>query len=172
MLQEKQKDMKLQLWRNATLQLEIHDTTFLIDPMLGAKGSFGAFPWTDDSRANPLVDLPFPAEELNAKLGGIDAVFVSHLHPDHWDAAAVELLDKNTFILCPATIAETIASYGFLNILELPHQHHFGDIGLHLTHGQHGTGEIGQKMGPVNGVVLRIRGKASMRPGTPSGADR
>ena len=77
--------MKIQLWRNATIELEIGDTVFLIDPMLGEKGSFGPFPWTEDKRANPLVGLPFTHEKLKKKLEQVDAVFITHLHPDHWD---------------------------------------------------------------------------------------
>jgi L-ascorbate metabolism protein UlaG (beta-lactamase superfamily) len=44
-----------------------------------------------------------PVGEL---LRGVDAVFVSHLHSDHFDAAAQQLLPKDLPILCPAPIAE------------------------------------------------------------------
>ncbi|MEQ8705831.1 MAG: MBL fold metallo-hydrolase [Phaeodactylibacter sp.] len=132
--------------------------TFLIDPMLGRKGSFGVFPWTDDERANPLVELPFSDEELSRKLDGVDAVFVSHLHPDHWDEAAVKRIDKTTPVICPGGIAKAIASYGFQNILELHHLLNFEGINLHLANGQHGTGEIGEKMGPVNGILFEHQG--------------
>lgn len=149
--------MKLQLWRNATLQLAIHDCTFLIDPMLGKKGSFGIFPWTDDKRENPLVELPFSDDELKTKLTGIDAVLVSHLHPDHWDETAINLIDKNISVICPATIRSAIAYYGFQQILPLQEQLTFRGIKLYLTDGQHGTGEIGEKMGRVNGFVFQYQ---------------
>ena len=38
------------------------------------------------------MELPIPVEEL---LDNVDAVIITHLHEDHWDAAAVELIDKN-----------------------------------------------------------------------------
>ncbi|WP_241486037.1 hypothetical protein [Chryseobacterium angstadtii] len=60
--------MKLQLWRNATLLLQIGEKNILIDPMLGKKGSLGKFPMTDNELLNPLVGLPFSEEELNHKL--------------------------------------------------------------------------------------------------------
>lgn len=147
--------MKLQLWRNATLQITSQKTNLLIDPMLGKKGSFGPFPWTNDTRENPLVDLPFSDNGLKQKLDSIDAVFISHLHPDHWDEAAIKLIDKSTSIICPEPIAEAIAGYGFQNVKSIQQELQFNDLGLNLTDGQHGTGEIGEKMGLVNGFVIK-----------------
>lgn len=146
--------MHIQLWRNATIQIAIEDTNILIDPMLGEKGSIGPFPYTDDQRENPLVPLPFSEEKLRKKLERIDAVFVSHLHPDHWDEAAIRLIEKTTTIICPEPLVETIASYGFQKIITLNDQITLNHIQLHLTNGQHGTGEIGEHMGQVNGIVL------------------
>ena len=146
--------MHIQLWRNATIQITIDNTNVLIDPMLGEKGSIGPFPFTHDQRKNPLVPLPFSEEKLRKKLERIDAVFVSHLHPDHWDEAAIGLIEKTTKIICPEPLAKTIASYGFQNIISLNDQITLDNIQLHLTNGQHGTGDIGEHMGQVNGIVL------------------
>ena len=101
-----------------------------------------------------MVPLPFSEEELRKKLKCIDAVFVSHLHPDHWDEAAIRLIEKTTTIICPEPLAETISSYGFQKIITLNDHMMLDDIQLHLTNGQHGTGEIGEHMGQVNGIVL------------------
>ncbi|RXM38997.1 MBL fold metallo-hydrolase [Chryseobacterium sp. CH21] len=147
--------MKLQLWRNATLLLNIDGISILIDPMLGDKGSMGKIPMTDSELLNPLVDLPFSREELKKKLEGIDAVAVTHLHPDHWDAAAVELLDKNIPVICSNVIADYIAEQGFTNILIVNDQLQWKNIEISTTKGQHGTGEIGEKMGIVNGFVFK-----------------
>lgn len=147
-------DMKLQLWRNATLQLTIHDYSLLIDPMLGKKGSLGVFPWTEDQRTNPLVDLPFSEKQLREKLASIDAVFVSHLHPDHWDEAAAQQINNTIPIICPEAIAGAMASYGFRDVQALTAPLAINQGTLHLTDGQHGTGEIGEKMGQVHGLVV------------------
>jgi len=146
--------MRIQLWRNATLKLTINGINFLIDPMLGKKGSFGLFPWTEDGKMNPLVDLPFTEEELASELEDIDAVMVTHLHPDHWDVAATKLLNKTTPLICPTGIASQIKSFGFSNVKEIADFLSFNGIEIHLTSGQHGTGEIGVKMGEVYGFVL------------------
>lgn len=147
--------MKLQLWRNATLLLNIDGISILIDPMLGKKGSLGQFPMTDNELLNPLVDLPFNQEELIEKLQTIDAVAITHLHPDHWDAAAIELIDKKTVILCPAAISSQIEKQGFHNVIAIEDHVLWNTIDISITKGQHGTGEIGDKMGPVNGFVFK-----------------
>lgn len=151
--------MKLELWRNATLLLQIGGKNILIDPMLGAKGSLGKLPMTDSELLNPLVDLPFSEEELKDKLSKIDAVAVTHLHPDHWDEKAIELLDKNVPVICPEIIAEQIAESGFKNIISIKDSIIWENISISITEGQHGTGEIGEKMGKVNGFVFKTEGQ-------------
>lgn len=152
--------MKLQLWRNATLLLNIDGISVLVDPMLGEKGSMGKIPMTDSGLLNPLVDLPFSKEELNKKLKQIDAVAVTHLHPDHWDADAAELLDKNIPIICSDVIADHIAEQGFTNIITVNSTLQWGNIEITTTKGQHGTGEIGEKMGIVNGFVFKTENRS------------
>ncbi|MBP1163905.1 L-ascorbate metabolism protein UlaG (beta-lactamase superfamily) [Chryseobacterium sp. PvR013] len=147
--------MKLQLWRNATLLLNIDGISILIDPMLGEKGSMGKMPMTDSELLNPLVNLPFSKDELLKKLQGIDAVAVTHLHPDHWDAAAIELLDKNIPIICSGIISDQISKQGFTNVIAVNDQLQWKNIEISTTKGQHGTGEIGEKMGIVNGFVFK-----------------
>lgn len=152
--------MKLQLWRNATLLLNIDGISILVDPMLGEKGSMGKIPMTDSELLNPLVDLPFSKEELNNRLKEIDAVAVTHLHPDHWDPEAVRLLDKNIPVICSEVIADHITEQGFTNILIVNDHLQWKNIEISITKGQHGTGEIGEKMGIVNGFVFKKDSKS------------
>ncbi|WP_347217278.1 MBL fold metallo-hydrolase [Chryseobacterium sp.] len=147
--------MKLQLWRNATLLLNIDGISILIDPMLGKKGSLGKFPMTDNELLNPLLDLPFNQEELVKKLQTIDAVAITHLHPDHWDTTAIELIDKKTTILCPPAISDQVEKQGFQNVITINENVLWNNIDISITKGQHGTGEIGDKMGTVNGFVFK-----------------
>jgi len=152
--------MKLQLWRNATLLLNIDGISILVDPMFGEKGSLGKFSMVDNELLNPLVDLPFSKEELNRKLEKIDAVAVTHLHPDHWDTAAIELLDKNIPIICSDVISEQITEQGFTNVIVVNNKLHWRNTEISITKGQHGTGEIGEKMGIVNGFVFKADNKS------------
>jgi L-ascorbate metabolism protein UlaG (beta-lactamase superfamily) len=76
--------MKITQVRNATLVVDYAGRKFLIDPMLGAKGTFPGFAGTLNSHlSNPLVDLPAPIGEIV----DVDAVIVTHTHLDHWDDA-------------------------------------------------------------------------------------
>jgi L-ascorbate metabolism protein UlaG (beta-lactamase superfamily) len=152
--------MKIELWRNATLLLQIGGKKILIDPMLGEKGSLGKFPMTSDESENPLVDLPFSEKELKDKLSTIDAVAVTHLHPDHWDEKAIELLDKNIPLICPESIADQISQSGFTNIIPVKNAVTWENINISITEGRHGTGEIGEKMGVVNGFVFKTEEKS------------
>ncbi len=152
--------MKIELWRNATLLLQIGGKKILIDPMLGEKCSLGKFPMTSDELENPLVDLPFSEKELKDKLSTIDAVAVTHLHPDHWDEKAIELLNKNIPLICPESIADQISQSGFTNIIPVKNAVTWENINISITEGRHGTGEIGEKMGVVNGFVFKTEEKS------------
>jgi L-ascorbate metabolism protein UlaG (beta-lactamase superfamily) len=141
--------MKLQLIRNATLRLEYAGATILIDPMLGSKHAFRAFAGIED---NPTVDLPVPASEV---LVGVDLTLISHLHQDHFDKKAQEIIDKNMPILCQPGDGETIETYGFRNVIELETETQWQDINISRTGGQHGIGRWADRLNPVSGFVFQ-----------------
>ncbi|WP_207421378.1 MBL fold metallo-hydrolase [Desertivirga brevis] len=153
--------MKIQLWRNATVLLELNNKRLLLDPMLGAKGSMGLLPMIKEQQPNPLVDLPFSARELEAQLQHIDAVLLTHLHPDHWDLAAQELISKELPIICSSLIAPDLNQQGFQNILVPDRELEWEGIQFSLTEGRHGSGEIGAMMGTVNGFVIKSGSEAA-----------
>ena len=85
--------VEVQHIRNATVKVDYSGTTFLIDPMLSAKGGFPGFPGTYRSELrNPLADLPFSVEQV---LESVEAIVVTHTHMDHWDEAAQKYIPKN-----------------------------------------------------------------------------
>ncbi len=80
-------DMNIRQIRNATLVIDYAGKRFLTDPWFGPQGDFPGFDGTPNSHIrNPLVDLPVPVEELV----GVDAVLLTHVHPDHWDDHACD----------------------------------------------------------------------------------
>ena len=88
--------MKIQQIRNATIIIEYAGKRFLVDPMLGEKGSFAPFPLSHHQELrNPLYDLPMKAEVI---VCNIDCVLLTHLHLDHIDDAAYKLLNKQVHI--------------------------------------------------------------------------
>lgn len=103
--------------RNATAILDYGGKKFLIDPMLAEKGTLppfiskGPFPSPRKDQMNPLVDLPMPVEDI---INGIDAVIVTHLHLDHWDDIAKEVLPKEIKLFVQdENDANEIRLYGF-----------------------------------------------------------
>ncbi len=141
--------MQLTLVRHATLLLELGGRRLLVDPMLGAAGNAPPIENTPNQRRNPLVDLPIPAAEV---VRGIDGCIVTHLHQDHFDAAAAELLPRDLPILTQPESVDEIRSRGFANVTD----DGSGWLGLDVarTGGQHGTGEIGRMLAPVSGFVV------------------
>jgi len=148
--------MRFQLIRNATIRLDYAGTTILIDPMLGSKHSFGSFAGIED---NPTRDLPLPASEA---LKEVDLILISHLHQDHFDAKAQEILDKSFPILCQPGDRENIETHGFNNVLELESEIQLRDININRTGGQHGTGDWAKRLNPVSGFVFKYPGEPTV----------
>ena len=80
--------MQLQLIRNATLRLHYAGHLILIDPYLAEKHSLPSF---TGKSPNPMVALPCTPEEA---IADAELVLVSHLHTDHFDGVAQNLLPK------------------------------------------------------------------------------
>ncbi|SFO96741.1 MBL fold metallo-hydrolase [Salibacterium halotolerans] len=144
--------MNIQLIRNATLHIDYAGTSFLIDPFLSEKGAQPAFqnaPREDQN--NPLVELPVSVESVI----DVDAVIVTHLHPDHWDQAAVDALPKDIPLFAQnEKDAEHIRHEGFTHVQVLQKNSSFEGVQLAKTEGEHGRGDIVNTAGPVSGVVF------------------
>jgi L-ascorbate metabolism protein UlaG (beta-lactamase superfamily) len=130
----------LTLIRNATLVLETSVGRVLVDPMLRAAGTSPPIENTPSPRPNPLVELPVPAEEV---VRGIDLCVVTHLHRDHFD----DLLPRDVAILTQPESADELRSRGYADVST-------AHPAFAMTRGRHGTGEIGEAMGPVSGWVV------------------
>ena len=147
--------------RNATIKVGYAGSTFLVDPMLAAKGAWPGFEGTVNSHLrNPLVDLPLPlAHVLKA-----DAVIVTHTHMDHWDDAAKQAVPKNMPIFAQdERDAASIRKDGFTDVRVLGEDTEFNGTRLTKTGGQHGTDAmmaagLGKRLGSVSGVVFRRPG--------------
>ena len=150
--------MTLQLLRHATLWLTVNDKFILVDPMFVPQGAYPAFPGTGNGVRNPTVDLPVSTTELAQLLARTDAVLVTHLHADHWDAAAQEMLPKHITILCQPADGDKIWEAGFSNVTAVEGELGWEGITFHRTGGRHGTGEIGVRMGTVSGFVVEHGG--------------
>jgi len=151
--------MKLTQIRNATLVIDYAGKKFLIDPMLAEKGAYPAFANTPNSHLrNPLVELPLPLEDII----DVDAVIVTHLHPDHWDEAACRFIAKDRLIFTQnGRDAEAIRCRGFSNVRVMDDSNEYEGVTLIKTGGQHGSdaayadAATAQRLGSVCGIVFR-----------------
>jgi len=132
--------VNITLVRNATLIMETSLGRILVDPMLRAKETTPAIENTPNPRPNPLVDLPMARERV---LEGIDLCIITHLHRDHFD----DLIPLDLPILTQPESADELRARGHVDVTT---EHE----AIAMTRGRHGTGEIGEAMGPVSGWVV------------------
>lgn len=146
--------MKIEQIRNATLRIQYAGKHFLVDPFLGDKGSYPPFPNSArQDQNNPLEELPIPKEQL---IEGIDALIITHLHMDHYDEAAKEILPKHLPVFSQnEEDAHVLRNDGFTNVTVLSKETSFEGIRLIKTKGEHGRGEILKMAGLVCGVVFK-----------------
>lgn len=147
--------MEIQLLRHATLVVECGGRRLMVDPMLGPKDGTDPIPNTPNQVRNPMVKLPYDDATLRQLISSLDGVIVTHLHGDHWDRRAVELLPKSLPLLCQPGNEERLQTDGFQDVTPIADTLDWNGISLNRTGGRHGTGEIGERMGAVSGFVLR-----------------
>lgn len=93
----------------------------------------------------------------------IDAVIVTHLHYDHWDEVAKELLPKDIKLFSQnEEDATEIRNAGFKNVEVLTKDTVFEGIQLIKTKGEHGRGEILKLAGLVCGVVFKHQSEKTL----------
>lgn len=147
--------MKITQIRNATIIVEYAGKKILIDPMLAKKNTYPAFPNTiRQDQGNPSVDLPISVNDI---ISGVDAIILTHLHLDHFDDAAKELLPKEIKMFVQnQNDAEQVKSFGFQEVEVLTKDTVFEGIQLIKTTGEHGRGEkLLELMGEVCGVLFK-----------------
>ena len=128
------------LVRHATLVLETSAGRHQVDPVLPAAGTSPPIENTPNQKPNPLVELPLPTEDV---LADVELCVVTHLHGDHFD----DLLPRDVPVLTQPESADELRSRGYADVAtEHP--------AFAMTRGRHGTGEIGEALGPVSGWVV------------------
>lgn len=159
--------VQIQQIRNATLKLEYAGRTFLVDPMLGARGAYPGFNGTYNQHLrNPLVELPIPAAEV---MRGVDAVVVTHTHLDHWDGGEHAFVPKDLPIFVQHQAdAEQVRGQGYRDVRVIEGSAEFEGVRLTRTGGQHGTDAmfavepVAGLLGQAMGVVFQAPGAATV----------
>jgi L-ascorbate metabolism protein UlaG (beta-lactamase superfamily) len=148
--------MKLQLIRNATMRIEYAGQRFVTDPYLAAKHSRPSY---TGKSSNPLVELPIPAQEV---IDGAEMALISHLHSDHFDPAAQELLPKDLEIICQAGDEGRLQGMGFRQVRPVQERIEWRRITIQRIPGQHGSGEVLKEMGEASGFILQAATEPSV----------
>ena len=142
--------MKIQQIRNATIRIECAGKHFLIDPWFQKKGTGMSAPSPDPEKAkipSPTTELPFPVEQI---MEGIDAMIVTHIHPDHFDPETAAMLDKSipVFAVNEETKSQ-IEGFGYTSVMVLKDEGtDFDGVVLIRTEAMHGESPD-QAAGPV-----------------------
>lgn len=147
--------LRLRLIRHATLVVHYAGRTLLVDPLLADAGTLPPVNRTPNQRPNPLVPLPVPTSSV---LAGVDAVFVTHTHSDHWDAVAAKVVPPGTLVFVQPPDTKRLGDQGFANLRPVDAATTWAGITITRTGGEHGRGETGQRMAPVSGFVLAAAG--------------
>ena len=141
--------MQIHLIRSATLRFVYAQGCFLVDPYLAAKHTRPSFAGISP---NPLVDLPCSPLEA---ISGIEMALISHLHSDHFDPTAQDLLPKDLLLLCQPDDKAVIESKGFRNVTPVTTEIDWQGIAITRTPCQHGSGKVLQDMGTASGFVIK-----------------
>jgi L-ascorbate metabolism protein UlaG (beta-lactamase superfamily) len=94
--------MKILFVGHSTVKVEIAGSNLLIDPYFADK----AGPFKRSKKLNITINDVFP----------IDAVLVSHTHPDHFDRMALGEIKKDIKFLIPEDQKDKATQLGFINV--------------------------------------------------------
>ncbi|MCZ6531141.1 MAG: MBL fold metallo-hydrolase, partial [Chloroflexi bacterium] len=87
-------------------------------------------------RRNPMVELPIAQDELEDTLDSLAAVFVTHIHSDHWDDPAIEQLSKDLPIFCQPNDTDSIKHSGFAQVMPVESSIEWEGLNITLTGGR------------------------------------
>ncbi|MDD7886216.1 MBL fold metallo-hydrolase [Flavivirga sp. 57AJ16] len=135
-----QNDVKVQLVRNATVKLTVNNKTILIDPILGAKGENDPIPFSNKIR-NPTANLPTSVEDI---IKNIDAVLLTHNHPDHLDSTAINALPKHITFFCQPSDLESLQNQGFENLIPINSEFNWEGVIISRYGASHHIGATGE----------------------------
>ena len=132
--------MQIHQIRSATLIITYNNKRFLIDPWLMPKNYMEGFEAGLNSNIRqPRVELPVGIEEIV----NVDAVILTHYHPDHFDDFAAKALNKDIpFFVQSEVDLKNIQSFGFKDVRVIKEETDFAGVKLYKTNCQHGRREI------------------------------
>ncbi len=146
----------VQLIRSATVVINYNGQKILVDPMLSEKGAFQSFAGVEK---NPTIDLKVPVSEI---VNSLDLVLVTHSHPDHFDKAASEILDKSILLFHQPADTMYFKNEQFVNAKSISDKTEWNGIEIIRVEAQHGSGDILKITGKASGFILRAKNQPTI----------
>jgi L-ascorbate metabolism protein UlaG (beta-lactamase superfamily) len=140
--------MQIQSIRNATMRVEYHSRHFVCDPYLADKLTRPSY---TGKSLNPLVDLPIPPNKV---IEGAEFILLSHLHSDHFDPAAIDLVPRSTLLFTQPQDKNILEGKGFTQVVPINESIHWNGINISRIPGQHGSGAVLEEMGQASGFIF------------------
>lgn len=128
--------MKMQLIRNATMRFHFGPICILTDPFFAERHTLRSYA---GKSLSPLVDLPLSPLEV---LAGIDMILLSHLHSDHFDPRAQEILPRGIDICCQPQDEARLGSLGFSKVHPVAEEISFRGVRIIRAEARHGRGAV------------------------------
>ncbi len=144
--------------RHATSIITYAGVKILVDPVFAPKETYNAIPLTPNRRQNPLVDLSTSMDIIL----DVDFILNTHIHNDHFDMVAYDVLNKELPVLCQEEDEISIREKGFVNVFPIQKHICYGTITITRVAAQHGCGEIGKRMGIASGYILQSEGEPTL----------
>ena len=151
--------MRIHQLRNATMIIEYSGKRFLTDPMFAPKEGVNG-----DGVDEPIIDMPWPLHDLPLPpkdiIKNIDAVILTHLHNDHFDKFAQEVLPKGIKIFVQDIYDKFALEKEHFNNIEILDENgtEFDGIKLYKTECMHGIREYAEPLFLANGMRWEAMG--------------
>ena len=132
-------DLRLTYVGHATVLIELDGIRILTDPIL--RGRVGPL------RRRGLTPVP-------ADLGPIDAVLVSHAHPDHFDRASLRVVPGGPLAIVPPGLGRSAARAGLpTHELAVDDQIEIGGVRVTAVPARHGRWPLARAIRPMGFLV-------------------
>ena len=131
--------MEIQFIRSATVTITYKNTKILVDPLLGDKSSEEPIKYSNNKKI-PTIQLPIDKNQL---IKDVDAVLLTHYHPDHFDLEAERILPKNILIFCQPYDEKNLKDKGFSNLQVIDSVFNWQEITISRFPARHYKGATG-----------------------------
>ncbi|WP_394825974.1 MBL fold metallo-hydrolase [Pendulispora albinea] len=150
---------EVQLIRSATVAIHYRSAgrrniKILVDPILGDPNTEPAIDYSNGIKI-PMIPLLIDKRQL---IADIDAVLLTHYHPDHFDGEAERILPKDTLIFCQPYDEARLREKGFSNLRVVDKESRWEGITISRFLATHYKGATGAPpFGESSSFLLRTR---------------